>query len=279
MTHTHYKFVIHHLISSESVESEEICFSSPHYPSTKKNEDTIEGELFVKNSNCKDIPKETIKACLEASFSLSSQVYFPIDLTKIRTSSLSPLGARVSIDVTGILKKPNEVKRIWDKYLPLFLQDNHVFHHAINWFMRSLKSDDPIDKFIYAWITFNCLYGNLTQAADHRKGIRCLMKTTNTPVMQVRQEIVERHKPIFEFLASQELIQERTKTSYSDELHKSLTENDIDGIIENGVAAIAMVRHTIFHGNIADRNIEAERCIWPLNHLNSEILKKSLFKI
>jgi len=45
MEHTRYKFVVHHMITSESVESEELCFSSPHYPSTKKDEDFIEGDL------------------------------------------------------------------------------------------------------------------------------------------------------------------------------------------------------------------------------------------
>lgn len=274
MEHTRYKFLVHHMISSEHVESEEICYSSPHYPSTKENEDFIEGELIIKQASCEAIPEEKIKFCLEASFSLSSQIYCPIDLKETYPSSLS-ININATAYCTYPLKKPNEVKQIWGKYLPLLLQNNHEFHHAINWFMRSLKSNDPIDKFIYAWITLNCLYGYISNADGHHKGIRSLIYN-NIPDMQVKEEIVERQKNIFEFLASLDLTDKRNNINWSEKLHDSLAKNNTNGIIENGVSAIAIVRHTIFHGNVANRNVEAERCIWPLNHLNAEILKNRL---
>jgi len=276
MEHTRYKFVVHHMITSESVESEELCFSSPHYPSTQKDEDFIEGDLIIKQANCQAIPVEDIKFCLEASFSLSGQIYCPIDLTKIYPSSIS-----FKMDATGYctnpLKKPNEVNQIWRRYLALLLQKNHEFHHAVNWFMRSLKSNDPIDKFIYAWITLNCLYGYISNADGHHKGIRSLIYN-NIPDMKTKEEIVERQKTIFELLSSLDLTDKRNDINWSKRLQDSLSENNTNGIIENGVSAIAIVRHTIFHGNVANRNDEAERCIWPLNHLNAEILKNRLLK-
>jgi hypothetical protein len=276
MEQTRYQFIINHLISSEPVESEVIRFSSPHYPSTKNGEDFIEGELVINGSNENIISEDNLKSCLEASFALSSQVYCPIELRKIFPSSIS-FDIKATAYCTYPLKSPHEVKNIWSKYLPLILQNGHEFHHAISWFMRSLKSNDPIDKFIYAWITLNCLYGYLSNAEGHYKGIRSLIYN-NMPPMQVKKEITERHKSIFEYLASLDLIDKRNNTNWSIKLNDSLTENDINGIIENGVSAIAIVRHTIFHGNVIDRNTEAERCIWPLNHLNAEILKSILLK-
>lgn len=273
--HTRYRFVIHHLISSSSVDSEGICFSSPHYPSTKKDEDFVEGELLIKNPDCQAIPEEKIITCLEVSFFLSSQIYCPIKLTKISPSSLS-IDIKATAYGTYPLTNPNEVPLIWGKYLHLLLQENHNFHHAINWFMRSLKSDDPIDKFIYAWITLNCLYGYLSNAG-HRNGISCLIYN-NILTRQVMEDIVKNHKSIFEFLASLGLEDKRNKINWSTKLKESLKNNNINEIIKNGVSAIAIVRNTIFHGNVIDRNTEAEQCIWPLNHLNAEILKNRLLK-
>ncbi|MBC2703517.1 HEPN domain-containing protein [Desulfobacula sp.] len=274
--HTRYRFVIHHLNSSNSIDSEEICFSSPHFPSTKKDEDFIEGELVIKNPDCQAIPEEKVKICLEASFSLSSQIYCPVELKKFYPISLS-----INLNATGhctyLLTNPNEVRLIWEKYLPLILQKNHEFHHAINWFMRSLKSNDSIDKFIYAWITLNCLYGYLSNTKGHHNGIRSLIYN-NIPTMPVKEDIVRKHRTIFEFLASLDLVDKRNLTNWSTKLKDSLVNNNINEIIENGVSAIAIVRHTIFHGNVIDRNTEAERCIWPLNHLNAEILKNRLLK-
>ena len=174
MEQSRYKFVVHHLLSPEPVESEEIRFSSPHFPSTAKNEDFIEGEFLITEPDLRQIPNETIRLCLESSFALSSEVYCPIDLTQVDPAPLS-LDLNATAYCTYNLKKTNEVGEIWNHYLPLLLQDKHELHHAINWFMRSLRANDPVDKFIYAWITLNCLYGYISNADGHHKGIKSLI--------------------------------------------------------------------------------------------------------
>ena len=186
----------------------------------------------------------------------------------------------MALNITGYctysLERPEEIPLIWAKYFPLLLQEKHEFHHALNWFMRSLQSNDPIDKFIYAWITLNCLYGYLYNADGHRKGIRSLIYN-NIPVFEVQEEIVHRHKLVFEYLSSLDLIDKRNKRNWSKELLESLTAGDISGTIENGISAIAIIRHTIFHGNTIDRKNEVGQCIRPLLHLNAEILRNRLF--
>lgn len=274
MKEDRYKFVVQHLLSPESVESKGIRFFSPHFPSTSKDEDFIEGELVIAEPDLKKIPSEKIKMCLESSFALSSGVYCPIDLTQVDPAPFS-FDFNATAYCTYNLEKPNEVNEIWSRYMPLLLQDKHEFHHAINWFVRSLRANDPVDKFIYAWITLNCLYGYISNADGHHNGIKGIIYN-NIPSMQIKKEITKKHRPIFEFLASLNLTDKRNKINWSNRLQTSLKTDNIDKIIETGISTIAIVRHTIFHGNVVDKKTEAERCIWPLNHLNAEILKNRL---
>lgn len=94
----------------------------------------------------------------------------------------------------------------------------------------------------------------------------------------IRRKIVETHKDKFIYLSEQSLIEKRNTKNWSKELGDSLKSNTFDNIIKNGVMAIAMIRHSIFHGNLVDRNLEAGKCFFPLNHLNSEIIKKFILK-
>ncbi len=267
-----YSFRIENLISPEVIEGEAISFDSPHYPSTSKDEDFIEGKLKI---NDQDVQEEIIKNCLELTCALLNQNYYQIILKR------NP--ALLDINSTGhsthTLKEPKEFEKFFNKSLLLRSKNNHLFNHAQNWFLRSNKAMDVVDKFIYSWITFECLYGCLLEnkPQGNLNGIKCLIGN-NYPEPRIRKEIVETHKDKFIYLSNQSLIDKRTKINWSQELENSLKSNSFDKKIENGVMAIAMIRNSIFHGNIVDRNLEAGKCFFPLNHLNSEIIKKIILK-
>ena len=268
---TTHNFKIKNLITPESIEGETLKFSAPNYPSIRENEDFIEGELAINDQNVED---ETIKNCLELSCALLNKNYFQIELTR-RHAGLCLNGNGHS---TETLKKPEEFEKFFNKSLLLSKGDQR-FNHAKNWFLRSIKLMDPVDKFIYSWITFECLYGCLgnNKPKGNIKGIEYLIGN-NYPEPGIRKEIVETHKDKFSYLSSLSLKDERSKTNWSEELKSSLESDHVEKIIINGVMAIAMIRNSIFHGDIVDRNLEAGNCFFPLNHLNSEIIKKFILK-
>jgi hypothetical protein len=269
---TTHNFKIKNLITPESIEGETLKFSAPNYHSIMEKKDFIEGELAINDKNVED---ETIKNCLELSCALLNQNYFQIELTRRHPG----LCLNATLHSTETLKEPKEFEKFFTKSLKLLSQDNNCFNYAQNWFMRSIKLMDPIDKFIYSWITFECLYGCLweNKSQGNINGIKCLIGN-NYPEPRIRKEIVETHKDKFIYLSNQSLIDKRSKKNWSQELENSLKSNSFDKIIENGVMAIAMIRNSIFHGNIVDRNLEAGNCFFPLNHLNSEIIKKIILK-
>lgn len=276
-----YGFKIQHLISKRAINSEQISYSSPHYPSKEKDKDYLEGEVSVSLDKNSHNISELIKLGIETSFSLTNYVYHPVKIHKIKPQNeneLPLIEARMKGHTTFPLDCPDEIPLIWRKYFSLLLQDNHKLHHGINWFMRSTKSNDTIDKFIYSWITLNCLYGFLSNADGHKNGIRYLLYN-NIPSMEIQHKIVLRNRTIFEYLSSLGLTDKRNNINWSDKLKSSLIANNTKEIIENGISTIAIVRHTIFHGNIDDRQIEAKRCIWPLTHINAEIIKNRLLAL
>ena len=271
-----YGFEIQHVISEKSIDSEGISFSSPHFPSTKIDEDFVKGELFVTFENNPNDMVELVRQGLETTFSLINLVHHPVKAYEIEPQdSLPSLDLRAVAHSTFPLKNPDEVPLIWGKYFTLLLTNKNNISFAINWFMKSIIANDPIDKFVYSWITFNCLYGFLCNADGHIKGIRGLIYN-NIPADDIQNEIVLHHHQIFENLASLNLTDKRNGINWSEKLKQSLKTNSTKEIIENGIASIAIVRHSIFHGNIIDSQREAERCIWPLTHINAEVIKNKL---
>jgi len=63
-----------------------------------------------------------------------------------------------------------KMTNIFNKYNKLQSEDSAA-KLAIRWFVKSISSPNPIDNFISSWITFNMLYGWLTGAINHVKGI------------------------------------------------------------------------------------------------------------
>lgn len=276
-----YKFKVENLLVDQPIKGRNIEFNSSHFPRTEKNKDYTEGELIIKLDSLKYSVQEVVTEGLELIFALNNHVTLPIHIEKLE----SPPGLMPSIEVRGEahttfnIKEAEKIPELWNKYQKLLKNNCQELTYSIRWFMRAIKSENPIDKFIYSWITFNMLYSWLTNAPsdDHRKGIRGLTGK-GIPSRTKQNEIILRHNEILKNLSRINLI-DSCRIDRAKNLRDSLPTKDSQKILEGAIEAIGFLRHNIFHGSLKDRTGEAERCTWPLIHLNSEIIKHRLNKL
>lgn len=276
-----YKFKFDNLLIEQQIKSPIIDFYSPHYPSTEKGKNYTEGHLSIELKNLNYSVTEVVIEGLELIFSLTNHINLPchIEKTKSPPGLLPALTGQINGYITHNVKNADIIPDLWDRYERLLKNNYLELTRSIRWYMRSIKSDDPIDKFIYAWITFNMLYSWLTDANgdNHKKGIKGLTGK-GIPSSKKQKEIVLRHNNIFLMLAGNNLT-DRCGIDRAKKLRDSLPSNDPKDILEGAIDAIGFIRHNIFHGSLVDKTTEAERCIWPLMHLNSEIIMHKLLKI
>ena len=274
------KFKFNNLLVEYPVKGETIEFNSPFFPSTEKGENYTEGQLSIKWNSSDFSVKDVVSDGLEVIFALTNRVYVPCDV-EITDSPPRLIGysGHMSAYSTYNVNEANKIPQLWHNYNQLLTNKCLELTSSIRWYMRAIKADDPIDKFIYAWITFNMLYGWLTDAAgdNHKKGIKGLMGK-GIPKIAKQKEIVSRNDSIFLGIAQNNLT-DRHGIDRAKELRDSLSTNNPTKILEGAIEAIGFIRHNIFHGSLVDKTNEAERCIWPLMHLNSEIIKQKLLKI
>ena len=275
-----YKFKFDNLLVDKPIKGKNIEFNSPHFPSTEKNKNYTKGELVIKLDSLDYSSQDIVTEGLELIFALNNHVQSPVHIEKIE----SPPGLLPSIEgqIEGYIpfnvKEAQKIPELWNQYQKLVLNNFQELTYSIQWFMRAIKSDNSIDKFIYAWITFNMLYSWLTNAPgdNHMKGIKGLIGK-GIPNHKKQNEIISRHNKILKNLSQISLI-DRNGINRSKNLRDSLQTNNSQKILEGAIEAIGFIRHHIFHGSLKDRTDEAERCTWPLIHLNSEIIKHQLSK-
>ena len=274
------KFKFNNLLVESPIKEKTFEFNSPFFPSTEKEKNFTEGLLSIEWDSSDFSIKYIVKEGLEAIFALTNRVYVPCNV-EITDSppGLIGISGNMSAYTTYNVNDANQIPQLWHNYN--LLRNNNCLEltSSIRWYMRAVKADDPIDKFIYAWITFNMLYGWLTDAAgdNHKKGIKGLLGK-GLPSIKKQREIVNRNDSIFSVIAQKNLI-DRYGIDRAEELRNSLPTNNPTRIIEGAIDAIGYIRHNIFHGSLVDKTNEAKRCIWPLLHINSEIIKQKLLKI
>jgi len=277
-----YNFKVNHLLTQKTISGQAIEFYSPHYPSTEKDKDYTEGTLYVTLKDSKQSADEVVRNGLEFVFALNNRVNFPIDLTKLE----SPPGWLPMIKFSGsgydsiTHNNPDNIPDLWSKYQKL-IGDNHPqLLRSVQWFMRAIKSEDAIDKFINCWITFNMLYGWLTtvRGEDHNNGIKALLGM-GIPRLKVQREIIAEQKAILTAISQMTLVGRDDGKDRGQCLALALSNTEPKEILFAAIDAIGILRHNIFHGIIKDRSNEAERCIWFLLHLDAEIIKHQLCRI
>lgn len=274
------KFKFDNLLVEQPVKGSTIEFHSPFFPSTAKGKNYTEGQLSIKWNSSDYSVKNVVNDSLEIIFALSNRIYVPchVEITD-SPPGLIGLSGQMSAYTTNNLNEAEKIPKLWHKYSLLLANESMELKSSIRWYMRSIKADDPIDKFIYAWITFNMLYGWLTEAAgdNHKKGIRGLTGK-GIPSIKKQKEIVTRNSSILTGIAQNNLT-DRHAVDRAKNLRNSLATNNSTKILDGAIEAIGFIRHNIFHGSLVDKTNEAERCIWPLMHLNAEIIKQKLFEI
>jgi len=275
------KFKIDHLLTDHPIKDEFIEFFSPHFPSTEKDKDYTEGQLTISLSSLNYSVKEIVTEGLRTVIALTNQINLPVEIIKIE----SPPGVSpgIKIQLSGYqsfpIKESEKIPYFWNKYQKLIENSHQELNYSIQWFMRAVKSDNPIDKFVYSWITFNMLYGWLTQVKgeQHHEGIKALTGK-DIPCLNKQKEIVIRHKTILEELSRLNLT-DRGGIDRAKKLRMALYGRSPRKILECAIGAFGVIRHNIFHGSLKDRTMEAGRCIWPLIDLDAEIIKDQLDKI
>jgi hypothetical protein len=220
---------------------------------------------------------------LELIFALDSQANIRVEVEAIETPPQAHRHRRSIFGSTYFYNEivdPDKIPLLWDKYRKLLKKNKHPeLNYSIQWFMRAIKSENPIDKFIYTWITFNMLFGWLTQAPIDKpvRGINELTQQ-NIPPFEHQKEIVSRNVKVLEELSLMKLIGRENKDR-AERLRTALKRQNTKQILVGAVEAISHIRNHIFHGSIEDRAKEAGRCVGVLIHLNAEIIKHQLNKI
>jgi len=274
------KFKIGHLLTDHPIKDGSIEFFSPHFPSTEKDKDYTEGQLTISLSNLNYSVKEIVTEGLRTIIALTNHVNLPVEIINME----SPPGVlpvpqiRLSGYSSFPIKESERIPYLWSKYQKVVGNNHQELAYSIQWFMRAIKAEDSIDKFIYSWITFNMLYGWLAQIRSHVKGIKCLIGK-GIPRLNRQEEIVTRNKMILEGLSQMNLIDKIHNIDRAANLISALQRQNASEILIGAIEAIGFIRHNVFHGNQSNRTAEAERCIWPLIHLNAEIIKQQLEKI
>jgi len=224
-----YKFKVENLLVDQPIKGRNIEFNSPLFPRTEKNKDYTEGEVIIKLDSLKYSVQEVVTEGLELIFALNNHVTLPIHIEKLE----SPPGLMPSIEVraeghtTFNIKEAEKIPELWNKYQKLLKDNCQELTYSIRWFMRAIKSENPIDKFIYSWITFNMLYSWLTCAPsdDHRKGIRGLTGK-GIPGRTKQNEIILRHNEVLKNLSRVNLI-DRCRIDRTKNLRDSLLTKNI----------------------------------------------------
>jgi hypothetical protein len=278
------KFRIDHLLTERPIKDGSIEFFSPHFPSTEKNKDYTEGKLTISLSNLNYSAKEIVTEGLRTVIALTNHVNLPVEVINIESPpGVSPCSRMEGSGHTSFLVKESErIPYLWNKYQKLISNNYRQLSYAVQWFMRAIKAEGAIDKFIYSWISFNMLYGWLAQTRNHIKGIKGLLGK-GIPSLSSQEDIVSSNKKILEELSRIALLDAcnicNNSIDRAEKLRKALQGKDAKEILIAAIEAIGFIRHNIFHGNLSDRTAEAERCIWPLIHLDAEIIKHQLEKI
>ena len=274
------KFKIDHLLTDRPIKDNSIEFFSPHFPSTEKDKDYTEGGLTISLPNLSYSVKEIVTEGLRTVIALTNQINLPVEVINIE--SPPGVGPGIKMQFSGYqsfpIRESEKIPYFWNKYQKLIENNYQELSYSIQWFMRAIKAEDSTDKFIYSWITFNMLYGWLTQARSHVKGIRGLIGK-GIPGLNRQEEIVTRNKTILEGLSQMNLIDKTHSIDRAANLIRALQRRDASEVLVGAIEAIGFIRHNIFHGNQSNRTAEAARCIWPLIYLDAEIIKQQLEQI
>lgn len=276
-----YDFKIENIITNEHLQSDNFKFNSPHYPSTQKNKNFTKGTLCITLNTLNSSVSEVVTEGLELIIALNNHVALPVNIQKKSSPSglLLNLDCKINAHTTFELNNSNEIPNLWNKYQILLANEHPKLNYSISWFMKAVKSNNQINRFIYAWITFNILYGWLTDAPSdrHIKGIKGLLGK-GFPNLKTINQIIIQHKQNLELISNMDLT-DRNNINRSKNLTDNLVSNNSKKIIESAIEAIGFIRHSIFHGDINDRSDDADKCTFILLHLNSEIIKQQLYKL
>ena len=183
------------------------------------------------------------------------------------------------LSAIGILKDSENIGDVWNQLQKLHERGTPELIISNRWFLRSIRSKDRIDKFINAWVTFNMLYGWLTEANGLSKALNGLIGK-GIPPKNEREELITTHKSVLDQLSAMKLWDEQQEIDRGKKLHnvmKSAAQND--QILKAALLAIGYIRNNLFHGSIKDRSKEASLCMPFIIDLNKRIIKQQIDKL
>lgn len=223
------------------------------------------------------------------------EIYFEIkvlDAILVNKNELKRIGQRYSTSQNfryavhasvRMLKDPQNISyllSLWNNNQEKFPQE---FKKSIDWYIETIDKHNIIDRFIYAWINFEMLYGWKTKATTVDKGFKGLIGN-NLPPEQKRKSLVDNSTEIIELL-SKKLMPYQDRTNGNEikdrgkDLQKAFQSQHTDLILEKMIKAISWVRNHIFHGKTEDKTKEVKLISSFIIEFNSKIIEQLLKQI
>jgi hypothetical protein len=183
----------------------------------------------------------------------------------------------VSFTSAAMIKDASLLMNMYNQYRKLLKTGPKELEKICSFFFKSVITNDPIEKFIYAWIAFEMYYGWRTQARTNIKAIRALLGQ-GIPSTTARQELVENYGDHLSSIGF--ILKDRRGNNRSQTLKYLITYGwPEEEILEAAILACALVRHRLFHGLFLSNVSEVQFFSPFIIHFESAIIQQALSKI
>lgn len=161
------------------------------------------------------------------------------------------------------------------------LPNRDAFRVTMNWFKRGVDYDEPYDRFIALWISFNALY-NLyyPKSVDDTDTAKMDNLALNLFSEARAKQLLNSHSKTVSQLITLKgsFLSQSGKTDYAAELEKELLAGNYREALRNAIRCLYGIRKTLFHG-ARDISESDKKIVEDANPFLKEIVRKSMLTI
>lgn len=262
--------------------------------------DTIQNQIIGSANLVSPGPLHTVSAVeimregLEAAFSLIHNARCQLRIEDPELANMNelivagqPIGGvsdfSVAIYCDRPLSMPEEVSILWEKYQSVIFsslapEEKEKILRPVRWYLRAVRSNDTMDRFINGWMTFELLLTFFSETMGSIKlRMDAFIEKKGVP-SQKRTLLVNKHTDAINSLANAGIVQRLyPHIPVSDELKAALAHHEsADEIFRKTVFVIAAIRNNLFHGDIVDWTSYAQECINFVMDFNARTIRYQL---
>ncbi|MCK4456287.1 MAG: hypothetical protein KAW39_00950 [Thermoplasmata archaeon] len=120
---------------------------------------------------------------------------------------------------------------------------------CVKWLKKGHSLSDPVDQFLMYWISFNVLYGLLSDRGKQTDRVSINELLNGHPrEKESITHILNKHGETVDILAGAELTDWHERTSYSEKLQESLKTDNYRDQLKKVALCLYVVRNQVFHG-------------------------------